>query len=103
MAKARRNTYHFHRTINVPPDLLSQYETRAMTQDNFVFNLFTTVGDDLILADVRHILRELNVPIAPSSVPRALSNLCRDGKLILTDESREGEWGVPNHIYRIKK
>jgi hypothetical protein len=41
--------------------------------------------------------------MAPSSIPRALSNLCRDGKLVLTEETRMGDYGVANGIYRIFK
>jgi len=103
MANARRNNYHFHRPSTVPKELIGQYEQRALSQESLILSFFISVGDGLTLSDVRFIVRTLNVMMAPSSIPRALTNLCTDKMLVLTEEERDGEYNVRNRVYRIFK
>ena len=99
MALSNRNP-HAHRLFNVNDEQRVSYEEKAMSQESFIYHLFQ-VNNEMTKSDVKEIMLQLRRTVGDSSIPRALSNLDRDGFIEMTERSEMGSAGRLNHIYKI--
>ena len=89
---------HYHESIRVPEDLRKQYEEKAITQEKFALAIYRIAPNGLTRWELSHILNPL-MKIAPTSIPRIVSNLNRDNLILETGEKRKGDYGHENTVY----
>ena len=99
MALSNRNP-HAHRLFNVNDEQRVSYEEKAMSQELFIYHLFQ-MNNEMTKSDVKEIMLQLRRTVGDSSIPRALSNLNRDGLIEMTERSEMGSAGRLNHIYKL--
>lgn len=90
----------YFNTTNVTAPLLTQYASKAESQEETIRRIFknmTTSG--LTAVEVMYKYPDKRVPL--TSIRRALSNLVEAGFLVKTDFKREGLFGRDNYIYRL--
>lgn len=90
----------FHNTLFLPEELVGRFNNNALKQEDFIYGIFQQ-HKDLTKTDIVSIFRRLQSKVSESSVSRSLSNLDTQGKIYKTNIKRQGEYGVPNTVYRI--
>ena len=88
---------------------LAQSEEKAMTQEEAVKSIFITrewLGQDIELTpsevwSIYDVDYKSNTPI--TSIRRAMNTLTKKGKLIKTDEMRDGFYDKLEHCWRLAK
>lgn len=97
-------TNAFHNTTNEGGSQLQRYQNQALSQERRLLIYFKDDykyhGSYMLVtptAALKHVFSN-KVPI--TSVRRALSNLTRDGKLIMTGKAM-GPYGRPEHYWRL--
>jgi hypothetical protein len=91
---------NFYNTLNLPNDLVTQYEKRGNTQKEFVYQLFL-INKQLSRVDLLNVLPTLKRNISESSISRCLTDLKTEGRVMITPNKKEGKHGVKNSIYEI--
>jgi hypothetical protein len=91
---------NFYNTLNLPKDLVTQYEQRGNTQKEFIYQLFL-INKQLSRVDLLNVLPTLKRNIASSSISRCLTDLKTEGRVMITPNKKEGKHGVKNSIYEL--
>ena len=87
----------FYNTTNESGQLLIDYREKAGRQETIILSLFRKIREGSPW-DIYEIVG--NMPI--TSVRRALTNLTKKGCLIKTGLKKEGAYGRPEYIWKIK-
>lgn len=90
----------YHNTLFLDDQLVRQYETKAKSQEEFIYGIFLQ-HKALTKADLLITFQEIGDPMTEMSISRALTNLQTEGKITLTDEKRMGVYGRPNGVYKL--
>ena len=92
----------FFNTVNLEGDELEEAEQATETQEERVLGFFQIYRQRSWTPwEVHRLLYSgANVPI--TSVRRAIKNLTDEGKLVKTDEKRQGPYGKPSYTWKIK-
>ena len=86
---------HYHNTTN-ETDKLDQYEQKAKTQDEKIFEYFKPFS----LFSASYLFKMEIIGSAPlTSVRRSLTNLSKAGKLIKCEDQVKGMYGRNEHLY----
>lgn len=90
---------NYYNTNNETGSKLKESNQKAETQQEIILRMFKskirlTASDAWKIYDPNGI-----TPI--TSIRRAITNLCKDGKLLKTTEMKEGLYGKREHIYKI--
>lgn len=89
----------YHNTNRESGETLINSNIKAKTQEDAIFKIFK---DKIKLtASEAWILYNSN-PTPITSIRRAITNLCKDGKLMKTDDTKEGIYGKKEHVYAIR-
>lgn len=84
----------FYNTIHLKGEDLKDSKKAAQTQEDAILAYFAKVKKSTSTAASLALGMNLN------SARRAITNLCKAGKLIKTDEMRIESFGKPNHLYQ---
>lgn len=91
----------FYNTVNLEDNELKEARTRIGTQNELILKLFrANPGISYSPCEVHKLMGYWNTPL--TSVRRALTTLTNEGYLIMTDELREGWYGMKNHCWKLK-
>jgi hypothetical protein len=90
----------FYQSLQIPADLLRQYETTAKTQEDVILHIFTQLPD-ATKSELYEIFGNNGTLISESSISRSLSNLNERGQIMMTDMKRIGIWNKPNTVYTL--
>jgi hypothetical protein len=91
----------FYNTIGITGATLAERIAHAETQDLKVLLWFEAHPSDGFIRDEIH---RLVLPTAQiTSAGRALNTLMEAGRLVKTDEFREGEFGTRQHVWRLAR
>ena len=96
MAKSKQ------KLLEAKANIISQYESYAITQIEAVYALVELVGQTT-RSEVHSILSQSTKRETPSSsVGRALSTMAKNDLLEMVDEKTKGNYDLPNHYFKIK-
>jgi arginine repressor len=88
----------FYETINVPDDLLSLYERKAVIDEDMIYHMIKQC-DGLTKSEIFQIYSKYKIKISESSISRSLSNLADKLQLMKTKEKRTGIWKKGNSVF----
>ncbi len=91
----------FHNTIKLSGEELTTSEVNAQSQEEIITGIFTKEYTGLTASEVLSKFPSERTPI--TSIRRAMTNLCTQGKLHKTSSMKTGPFGKPEHIYSTKK
>ena len=96
----------FYNTVRLTAAQLIKANAKAITQEEKIHNLFKSMplvnGKGLTPSQV--LIKTPGLGKIPlTSVRRAMSNLTRDTRLIKTDETIEGPYGMPEHVWILNR
>lgn len=92
----------FHNTIEATGQTLIDFEQKAQTQEDIIFDLFKSYDKkDLTPDEVLLLCKFENTPI--TSIRRAITNLTKQGKLIKTNIQRKGNYGKLTYAWKLSK
>lgn len=92
----------FYNTIKLNAVELAKATATAETQDERVLLLVKAFNNPPTPSEVwREYLKYYPKSTPITSIRRSLSTLTKDGKLEKLDEMRDGEYGKPEHTWRI--
>jgi len=81
-------------------ETLKKSNTKAKTQEEEIEKIFK-VNQKLSASEAWNIYNsDWKTPL--TSIRRAITNLCNQGVLVKTDETKEGVYGKAEHIYRVR-
>ena len=90
----------YYNTTNLEKDALKKCRKAVISQEKKILEIFKKHQVSLSPTDV---FRHFTSPYAPlTSIRRALSNLTRDNKLEKTSKMKIGNYGKPEHCWRLK-
>ena len=92
--------HSYHNTLFLDDQLVRQYETKAKTQEEFIYGIFLQ-HKALTKADLIVTFQEIGHPMTEMSISRSLTNLQTEGKVYLSSEKRMGVYGRPNGVYKL--
>jgi predicted ArsR family transcriptional regulator len=92
--------HSYHNTLFLDDQLVRQYETKAKTQEEFIYGIFLQ-HKELTKADLIITFQEIGDPMTEMSISRALTNLQTEGKIYLSTDKRMGVYGRPNGVYKL--
>lgn len=98
----------FHNTISLNGNDLKQAEAKARTQEELVMDYFEIPRQSIsgeTAEDVYDYLLArgwINYKTPLTSIRRAITNLCKQGKLEKLSDMKPGSMGKPIHVYRKK-
>ena len=90
----------FYNTINEQPSELAESISKAQTQEKKIIKCFKQYERPLSPSMVLSILN-INCPI--TSIRRAMTNLCNEGKLEKTKDYVMGNYGKKEHLWCLPK
>jgi hypothetical protein len=94
----------FHNTTESQGKDLFDYEQKALSQEEKIL-LFFRAWDEQVPGAVctPSRINELVLPEAPlTSVHRAMTNLTKAGMLVKTDTQKEGMYGRPEYLWKLR-
>ena len=95
-------TNSFHNTIEADGQVLIDFEAKAKTQEDVIFDLFNQYNKtDITPDEVLLLCKFENTPI--TSIRRAITNLTKQGKLIKTNIQRKGQYGKLTYAWKLNK
>jgi len=89
----------YYNTTNVTDPLLKNQESKAISQEKKILNMFRRSKRGLTASEVFRQYPDKNTPL--TSIRRAITNLCNDRFLEKTSLKREGIYGRTEFIYTI--
>jgi len=89
----------YHNTLAHDGDQLREYQAKALRQDDVILAWFEERYSYGFTPSAINLLVLPNAPL--TSVRRSLNTLTNEGKLVKTDETRNSEWGRPEHVWRL--
>jgi hypothetical protein len=91
--------YSYHDTVHGSP--LDQYESIAKKQDDIIYDFFWSFREhNFTPFEVLNRIKWPSTPPPITSVRRSITNLEKAGKLEKLKETREGDHGRQNHVWR---
>lgn len=90
----------YHNTLFLDDTLVRQYETKAKTQEEFIYGIFLQ-HKSLTKADLIIAFDKIGHPMTEMSISRSLTNLQTEGKIYLSNDKRMGVYGRPNGVYKL--
>lgn len=91
------NFKHYFQTTELGEELRIQCELGAIKQEDGIEKIYKGTRRLLSPSDVRD-LYPAKIPI--TSIRRAITQLTKKGILVMTDATKKGEWGKPEHLWR---
>ena len=89
-------------TTKLPKEQLKQAVSKATVQDKRVLSIFKRKKRPMTPAEVWDVYCKL-YPVCPiTSIRRSMTVLTEKGKLEKTDKLKNGMYGKPNHVWRLK-
>lgn len=93
---------NFYNTIDLKGQELRKANAKALTQEELIHKVFkSNPKESFTPAEIHKAIGEISCPL--TSVRRAISNLTKDGKLIQTEEQRQGIYGKKNYCWKLNK
>lgn len=92
-----KNYKSYFDTTNLQNDLRIKCEAGALTQEDGIENIFKGTRRLLSPSDVQDLYPK-EVPI--TSIRRAMTQLTKKDILVMTDATKKGKWGRPEHLWR---
>jgi len=89
---------HYHNTTNLNEITVISETIKCQSQEQIILEIYKR-SLRLSASQVLDMYPNQRTPL--TSVRRAISNLMYDGKLIKTDDMKEGIYGKPEHIYEL--
>ena len=90
----------YHNTLFLDDQLVRQYETKAKTQEEFIYGIFLQ-HKEITKGDLLLTFQEIGHPMTEMSISRALTNLTTEGKIYLSTDKRMGVYNRPNGVYKL--
>ena len=93
----------YYNTLNETTEIKLNSEKKARKQEDLIFSIFRHfVNKPMTPTEIweKTGLRENNVPL--TSIRRAITNLEKQGKIIKTDQQRDGMYGKKNYCWVYK-
>jgi len=92
----------YYNTNSLSGEDLLDADNTAMKQEDRIFEFFKANNDLLMTPSEvgKELFRYTGVPL--TSVRRAMSNLTKQGKLIKTEETKDGLYGKPEYCWELK-
>lgn len=91
----------FFNTISLKGEELKEATEKAMVQEDMVLFIMCD-GQEYTPFEVQEIYNRIFSPVPITSIRRAITVLTDKGKLEKLDEMKEGNYGKPNHKWRLK-
>ena len=93
-------TETYHNTTHERGQILVDYQGQTLCQDGAVLEFFQDHPRQLFTpSEIHHRVFAPNVPL--TSTRRAISNLTRKGKLVKTNQKKDGPFGRPEYLWRL--
>ena len=95
----------FYNTIHLQNEDLAKAKKQAETQESKILDFLKAnpkqkfTKHEIKIALVK--LGRIRANTPESSISRALTNLCKDGKILKLEEMRLGEFDKPNHLWQV--
>ena len=96
-------TAHFYNTINEQGAELAASIEKAKTQEDLILGIYKRAEYDLTASDVWRWMKMYNTAVLLTSVRRAISDLCTQGRMVKTERMRAGLYGKNEHLYTLVK
>ena len=90
---------HFYNTIGLDKEAYIKASRGARTQEEIILAILDNSDKPASPTDV-YLILERYYPI--TSIRRAFTNLTKSGKLVKTDQQKEGLYGKPNYTWIVK-
>lgn len=91
---------HYHNTTNSRGPELARYEREAATQDEAVAAVYRKHAPFGLSPSQCH--RALGTQAPLTSIRRAITNLAKAGVLVKTGDQVRGQYGRPEHRWKLK-
>src|SRR5688572_15180494 len=91
---------HFYDTISLSEEEFIKEEVNAINQEDRIYKIFRVYKKGTP-SEILKRYEERWPAIPITSVRRSLSNLTKEGKLIMTDQMFTGLYGKPEHLWRV--
>ncbi|MBC7409684.1 MAG: hypothetical protein H7339_14960 [Arcicella sp.] len=96
----------FYNTIGAAGTELKKSQRQTETQENKILALLEKYpNEEFTKHEVKtHLVNmgKIHERTPESSISRALTDLMNDGKVVKLDKMRMGEFGKPNHLWKLK-
>jgi hypothetical protein len=92
----------YYNTNSLTGEDLKKAVSDAQRQEDAIFLLYKHTGKPYSPSQVLRLMEKAGKNWPITSLRRAITNLEKQGKLIKTDEMREGLYGKPEHTWIIK-
>lgn len=93
---------HFYNTIGLDESELMQENNNAITQEEKILKIFRIYKEGTPSETMkRYDRRWPSIPI--TSIRRSLTNLTKEGKLIMTERMYTGLYGKPEHCWQLRE
>ena len=89
----------YYNTTNLKGDGLKSSQSKAISQSALIYSFFLDYNKPLSPSMV---LKKLNLKCPITSVRRAITNLTLDNKIVKTSSMVEGNYGKPEHLWKVK-
>jgi hypothetical protein len=91
---------HFHNTIDLPNESLKVANNNCITQEQKILAFFEKhPNEEFTPPEIQLALSMYSTPL--TSLRRAISNLTKSEKLVMTDNKKMGIYGMKNYTWRL--